>query len=155
MVWCNLNDEGDLLESLIPAAVQVAGRDSDEKKEEAARWFVRGSDERRVLISKPTIFGFGLNFQHCHHMTYFPTWSYEQYYQASRRLWRFGQTRPVNIDLIYTNGGERMLDGLESKEQHATEMFENLVAHMSHELHIKETYQTQKVEVPRWMNHKS
>ncbi|NIV33409.1 MAG: helicase, partial [Anaerolineae bacterium] len=72
MVWVNLNDEGDLMERLIPGAVQVAGRDSDEKKEESARWFVRGSDERRILISKPTIFGFGLNFQHCAHMTYFP-----------------------------------------------------------------------------------
>jgi hypothetical protein len=151
MVWCNLNDEGDLLEKMIPDAVQVAGRHSDEKKEEAARWFVHGSDERRVLISKPSIFGFGLNFQHCAHMTYFPTWSYEQYYQASRRLWRFGQTRPVNIDLVYTDGGERMLAGLESKEQHAVEMFENLVQHMSKELHITETYQKQKVEVPQWM----
>jgi len=151
MVWCNLNDEGDLLESLIPGSVQVAGRDSDDKKEESARWFVRGSDERRVLISKPSIFGFGLNFQHCSHMTYFPTWSYEQYYQASRRLWRFGQTSPVDIDLIYTNGGERMLEGLESKEEHAVEMFENLVQHMSQELHVKETYQHITVEVPQWM----
>jgi len=151
MVWCNLNDEGDLLEQMIPDAVQVAGSDSDDKKEESARWFVRGSDERRVLISKPTIFGFGLNFQHCSHSTYFPTWSYEQYYQASRRLWRFGQTRPVTIDLIYTNGGKRMLAGLEEKEQHAVEMFENLVQHMSHELHVTETYQRQKVEVPGWM----
>lgn len=151
MVWCNLNDEGDLLESMIPGAVQVAGSDSDDKKEEAARWFVRGQEERRVLISKPTIFGFGLNFQHTAHMTYFPTWSYEQYYQASRRLWRFGQKRPVNIDLIFTNGGERMLKGLEEKEQHAIEMFENLVQHMHHELNIHETYQRQKVEVPGWM----
>jgi len=151
MVWCNLNDEGDLLEKLIPGSVQVAGRHSDEKKEEAARWFVHGTDERRVLISKPSIFGFGLNFQHCQHMTYFPTWSYEKYYQASRRLWRFGQTQPVEIDLIYTDGGKRMLAGIERKEQRATEMFENLVQHMNHALHIKETYQTQKVKVPQWM----
>jgi hypothetical protein len=134
MVWCNRNDEGDLLEQLIPGAIQVAGRDSDEKKEETARWFVRGSDERRVLISKPTIFGFGLNFQHCAHMTYFPTWSYEQYYQASRRLWRFGQTQPVRIDLVYTEGGKRMLAGLRNKEERAIEMFESLVHHMHEQL---------------------
>ena len=151
MVWCNRNKEGDLLEKMIPGSVQVAGRHSDEKKEEAARWFVHGTDERRVLISKPKIFGFGLNFQHCAHMTYFPTWSYEQYYQASRRLWRFGQTDQVVIDQIYTNGGKRMLDGIEDKEQHATEMFKNLVQHMDRALHITETYQTQKVEVPQWM----
>lgn len=151
MVWCSRNDEGDLLEQMIPDAVQVAGRHSDEQKEEAARWFVKGADEKRVLISKPSIFGFGLNFQHCQHATYFPTWSYEQYYQATRRLWRFGQTRPVTIDLIYTDGGERMLEGLEEKERHATEMFENLVAHMHHELFIHETYQRQTVEVPGWM----
>lgn len=151
MVWCNRNDEGDLLERLIPDAVQVAGRHSDEHKEEAARWFVKGPDAKRVLISKPSIFGFGLNFQHCHHMTEFPNWSYEQYYQATRRLWRFGQERPVNVDLIYTRGGERMLQGLEAKELLATEMFENLVAHMSKELRIQETYHTREVEVPRWM----
>lgn len=151
IVWCNRNDESDLLEKMIPSAVQVAGRHSDEHKEGAARWFVRGSDEKRVLISKPSIFGFGLNFQHCAHMTFFPNWSYEQYYQASRRLWRFGQERPVKVDMIFTDGGRRMLAGLQVKEQHAIEMFENLVAHMAHELQIKETYQEQKVEVPRWM----
>jgi len=126
MVWCNRNDEGDLLEELIPDAVQVAGRHSDEHKEEAARWFVKGKDERRILISKPSIFGFGLNFQHCQHMTYFPSWSYEQYYQASRRLWRFGQTEPVVVDMIFTDGGKRMLAGLEEKEEHATEMFKSV-----------------------------
>ena len=140
-----------MLEKLLPNAVQVAGRHSDEHKEEAARWFVKGTDERRVLISKPSIFGFGLNFQHCQHMTYFPNWSYEQYYQASRRLWRFGQTQPVVVDMIFTDGGKRMLEGLEAKEQHATEMFESLVQHMHKELFIKEDYHTQKVEVPQWM----
>jgi len=151
MVWCNLNDEGNLLEKMIPDAVQVAGADSDEKKEEAARWFVHGTDARRVLISKPSIFGFGLNFQHCSHMTYFPTWSYEKYYQATRRLLRFGQTRQVVADLVFTDGGTRMLTGLEQKEQHAIEMFDNLVQHMSQELHINQVYTQQKVEVPGWM----
>ncbi len=151
MVWCNRNDEGDLLERMIPGAVQVAGRHSDEYKEGAARWFVKGPDERRVLISKASIFGFGLNFQHCAHMTLFPNWSYEQYYQASRRLWRFGQERPVKVDMIFTDGGRRMLAGLQAKDQRATEMFENLVQHMSHELQINAAYQTEKVEVPQWM----
>jgi hypothetical protein len=151
MVWCNLNDEGDLLEELIPGAVQVAGADSDDKKEQAARWFVRG-EGRRVLISKPSIFGFGLNFQHCSHMTYFPTWSYEQYYQATRRLWRFGQDKPVTVDLVYTDGGKRMLKGLKKKAEHADQMFAGLVEHMKDELSIKESYQRERIEVPQWMN---
>jgi len=151
MVWCHLNDEGDLLEKLIPNSVQVAGADADEAKEQAARWFVHGKDERRVLISKPTIFGFGLNFQHCSHMTYFPTHSYEQYYQATRRLWRFGQEQPVTVHLIYTDGGERMLQNLSRKSKQADQMFEDMVLHMGKELQLKRTYTRREVGVPQWM----
>ena len=151
MVWCHLNDEGDLLEKLIPNSVQIAGRHSDEKKEEAARWFVHGRDERRVLISKPKIYGFGLNFQHCAHMTYFPTHSYEQYYQATRRLWRFGQDRPVTVDLIYTDGGERMMDSLRRKAEKADQMFDDLTRFMGRELEVKSTYNKQEIGVPQWM----
>jgi len=153
MVWCHLNDEGDTLQKLIPGSVQISGSDSDEAKEEAARWFVNGADEKRVLISKPRIFGFGLNFQHCHHMTYFPTHSYEQYYQATRRLWRFGQENPVTVHLIYTNGGKRMLQNLERKAKQADQMFEDMVGHMGRELNIqKSTYTKRRVEVPQWMS---
>lgn len=151
MVWCHLNDEGDTLKKMIPGSVQVAGADSDEAKEEAARWFVKGSDEHRVLISKPTIFGFGLNFQHCSHMTYFPTHSYEQYYQATRRLWRFGQENPVTAHLIYTNGGERMMDNLDRKSKQADAMFGDMVRHMGHALHLKNVYTKREMEVPQWM----
>ena len=151
MVWCNLNDEGDLLEKLIPSSVQVAGRHSDEHKEEAARWFVHGSDERRVLISEPSIFGFGLNFQHCQHTTYFPTYSYEQYYQASRRLWRFGQTGAVKIDRIFTHGGYGMLTAIDRKAEAAVKMFDELLRHMGQALQIEKYYTKQKVEVPEWV----
>jgi hypothetical protein len=151
MVWCNLNDESKLLTSLIPGAVEVTGSDPDDKKESVARWFVKGKG-KRVLVSKPKIFGFGLNFQHCNHMTYFPTWSYEQYYQATRRLWRFGQENPVTVDLIYTDGGKRMLSGLQDKEKRASQMFAGLVQHMNHELSIKEEYERERVTVPQWMN---
>lgn len=151
MVWCNLNDEGDLLERLIPGSVQVAGRDTDGKKEEAARWFVHGEDERRILISKPSIFGFGLNFQHCAHMTYFPTYSYEQYYQATRLLWRFGQDREVVVDHFYTYGGKRMMEAIDEKAQAADEMFSKLVRFMNHELRVENVYQKKEMEVPEWM----
>jgi hypothetical protein len=152
MVWCNLNDEGDLLERLIPGAVQVAGRHPDEKKEEAARWFVHGADERRILISKPSIFGFGLNFQHCHHMTYFPTYSYEEYYQATRRLWRFGQQSPVVVDHIYTNGGQGMLDAIERKAERADEMFDYLTRYMGQALQMQNVYTQQRIQVPQWIS---
>ena len=152
MVWCHLNDEGDLLKKLIPGSVQVAGADSDEAKEAAARWFVKGTDARRVLISKPTIFGFGLNFQHCAHMTYFPTHSYEQYYQATRRLWRFGQVEPVTVHLVYTDGGKRMLDNLGRKAKQADIMFEDMVRHMGQEIYLKNVYTKRRVEVPAWMS---
>lgn len=155
MIWCHLNDEGDTLERMIPGAVQVAGSDSEEKKEEAARWFVNSDDESRVLISKPTIFGFGLNFQHCHHMTYFPTHSYEQYYQATRRLWRFGQDSRVKVDRIYTNGGRKMLENLERKSKQADKMFDQLVQFMNRELRIEEDYHSQEIEVPSWMQDRS
>lgn len=151
MVWCHLNDEAAELKHLIPNSVEISGSDSDEAKEEAARWFVHGKDERRVLISKPRIFGFGLNFQHCNHMTYFPTHSYEQYYQATRRLWRFGQTRPVQVDLIYTDGGQRMMENLARKSQEADAMFTELVRYMYDALNVSNPYQAQKIEVPRWM----
>lgn len=153
MVWCHLNDEGDLLEQLIPNSVQIAGKHSDEKKEEAARWFVNGTDERRVLISKPKIFGLGLNFQHCAHMTYFPSHSFEQYYQATRRLWRFGQTRPVTVHLIYTDGGERIMCNLDRKSKAADVMFEELVSYMNQTIELnRDNYEKGEVEIPQWMN---
>lgn len=152
MVWCHLNDESKLLSQLIPNSVEIKGGDSDEKKEEAARWFCKGQEENRVLISKPRIFGFGMNFQHCAHMTYFPTHSFEKYYQASRRLWRFGQTHKVFVDLIYTDGGENMMKNLARKAKAASEMFDDLIRYMNQELQVKNTYQSQKVSVPQWMN---
>lgn len=153
MVWCHLNDEAATLKRLIPHAVEISGSDPDEAKEEAAHWFVRGSDTRRALVSKPRIFGFGLNFQHCSHMTYFPTHSYEQYYQATRRLWRFGQTRPVHVDLVYTDGGERMMENLARKSKAADEMFDDLTRYMNEALTIKANqYRPIAVEVPQWLS---
>lgn len=151
MVWCHLNDESTLLRQIIPNAVEISGADPDEKKEQAAYWFCHGKEDRRVLISKPKIFGFGLNFQHCAHMTYFPTHSYEQYYQSTRRLWRFGQKRPVTVDLIYTTGGERMMENLARKSKAADKMFDDLTRYMNQALTVKAEYNKREVEVPAWM----
>jgi len=151
IVWCHLNDEAALLKSMIPNSLEVGGKDSDDKKEDAVKWFVE-STGKRVLISKPKIFGFGLNFQHCSHATYFPSHSYEQYYQAVRRLWRFGQVNPVMVDLIDTKGGQRVRENLLKKSKAADEMFANMVAHMTDAMNIdKQDQTTGRVIVPAWL----
>jgi hypothetical protein len=155
MVWCHLNDEGKLLEKLIPNSMQVSGSDTDEHKEAAAIWFTTGTG-KRTLISKPKIFGFGLNFQHCAHVTYFPTHSYEQYYQAVRRCWRFGQTQPVTVDLIDTDGGARVMDNLMRKSEAADKMFVDLVNHMNDAQGIvKRQYNGKAIGVPSWLQTKA
>lgn len=151
VAWCQLNDEGDLLTKLIDGAVQVKGSDSAEHKEEALAAFGRG--DVRVLVTKPKIGAWGLNWQHCAHMTYFPSHSYEQLYQAVRRSWRFGQTRPVTIDLITTEGGKKALGNLERKSEQAARMFDSLVAHMQDALAIQRSdIYTETVEVPAWLS---
>jgi hypothetical protein len=102
VVWCHLNDEGDRLERDIKGAVQVKGSQSMEEKEELILAFLSG--QARVLVTKPKIAGLGLNLQHCAHVVTFVTHSYEQFYQCVRRCWRFGQKRPVTLDVIATEG---------------------------------------------------
>jgi len=98
-VWCETNDEATQLKQAIPGAVEIRGSDSAEKKERAAMDFIDGNI--RVLISKPSIFGFGLNFQQCHNVAFCGlSYSYEDYYQAVRRFYRFGQQRPVNVYIV-------------------------------------------------------
>jgi len=150
-VWCHRNEEASLLKKLIPNSVEISGSDSPEKKEEAADWFVNGRSQKRVLISKPKIFGFGMNFQHAAHAVYFPSHSYEQYYQATRRMLRFGQTQTVVIDRIYTNGGKRMLQSIDRKARQAEKMFDMLVKHINDELSLQNIYTPQKVSIPQWL----
>jgi hypothetical protein len=128
----------------------VSGNDSEEHKEETFAGFVRG--DIRVLVTKPVIGGFGLNFQHCAHQTYFPSHSYEQYYQSVRRCWRFGQKRPVVVDMVTTDGQDNVLANLQRKSDAAAVMFDNLVSMMRDELRIKSKNQyTKKEEVPSWL----
>lgn len=122
--WCHFNDEGNLLQSLDKDAVQIKGGDSIEKKEDILMNFANGEIKR--LITKPKITSFGLNWQHCNHTVYFPTWSYEQYYQAIRRFWRFGQTNEVNVDLVVSDGQERVLEALKYKTKKAIEFNESI-----------------------------
>lgn len=151
VAWCQLNDEGDRLTKLIDGAVQIKGADDPDAKEEALAAFTRG--EIRVLVTKPVIGAWGLNWQHCNRMTFFPSHSYEQYYQAVRRCWRFGQKRPVLVDIVTTEGGAKALANLQRKAEQAERMFDALVAHMNDALAIQRTekYET-KVEVPAWLS---
>lgn len=150
VAWCHLNDEGKLLERLIPGAVEVDGNDSEEFKEETIEAFVTG--ELRVIISKPTIFGYGLNLQHCSHMTFFPSHSFEQWYQAIRRCWRFGQKKPVQVDIVTSEGEAGVLANLTRKAEAAERMFAKLVELINNELRIEQTNtHTKKETVPDWL----
>lgn len=150
MVWCHLNAEGDLLERLITDAIQVSGSDSDDAKEEKLLAFSR--NEARVLVTKPAIGAWGLNFQHCAHMTFFPSHSFEQYYQGVRRCWRFGQKRPVHVDIITTEGERGVLSNLQRKATQADRMFSNLVSEMNAALSIERSQQFAKqMELPAWL----
>ncbi len=150
VVWGQLNAETDLMEKLIPDAVQVSGRDSDESKEEKFEAFQAG--QIKTLITKPVIGAFGLNWQHCNRMTFFPSHSFEQYYQSVRRFWRFGQQRPVTIDLVTTEGESDVMRNLQRKADAADKMFEEIVEEMNNELRIDRSITfNQKVEMPQWM----
>jgi len=139
-----------MLEKLIDGAVEVEGSDSDEYKEETFEAFAAG--QIRVLVSKPVIAGFGLNWQHCSHQTFFPSHSFEQWYQAVRRSWRFGQQNPVRVDVIASEGEAGVLANLNRKAVQADQMFANMVSLINQELRIIRTNQhVQKQEVPSWL----
>ncbi len=148
--WTNLNEEANTIARMVDGAVNVQGSDTEESKEAAFRGFSDGSV--RVLVSKPSIAGFGLNWQHCAHMTFFPSHSYEQYYQCVRRCWRFGQKSPVTVDMITTDGQANVTKSLARKSDQAEKMFDHLVTLMWQELKIekKDDY-TKQQEKPSWL----
>lgn len=150
VIWCHLNTEADLLEKIIPNAMQVSGAHSDEEKEE--RFLAFSSGQLPILVTKPTIGAFGLNWQHCSHMTFFPSHSFEQYYQGVRRCWRFGQTRPVMVDIVTTDGEMGVLKNLQRKSEAASAMFAMLVKEMQNAQSIKRhNSRNQNPEVPTWL----
>jgi hypothetical protein len=150
IAWCHLNDEGHLLEKLIPDSVEVDGGDSDEFKEETFEAFSAG--KIRVIVSKGIIAGYGLNWQHCAHQTFFPSHSFEQYYQCVRRSWRFGQRYPVRVDVIASEGEQGVLKNLNRKAAAAEVMFSKLVALINNELKIeKKTNNHTQLTIPSWL----
>lgn len=150
LIWCHLNIEGDMLEKIVPDAVQVSGSDPDEAKEEKLIGFATGDINR--LVTKPKIGAWGLNYQHCSHTTFFPSHSFEQYYQGVRRCWRFGQRKPVRVDVVSSEGEKDVMASLQRKAKAADKMFSELVRLASQELHIERKSEfTNPVEVPAWL----
>jgi hypothetical protein len=151
VMWCDLNDEGDLLEKIVPGAVQVSGKDDDDAKEEKLLGFSDG--KFRVLITKQKIAGFGMNWQHCHHMTDFPSHSYEGYYQKVRRFLRYGQKHTVRVDMVTTEGGRGVIKNMKRKAEKADVMFSSLISEMNQAISIDRNKNagTLKQENPTWL----
>lgn len=128
--WCNLNAEAEALAKAIPGAVNLTGSDSDDEKERKIAAFLDGGI--RVLVSKPALCGFGMNFQHCADTGFVGlSDSFEQVYQAIRRFWRFGQTRPVNVHFIAAETEGAVVANLRRKEADAERMATAMVRHMA------------------------
>lgn len=129
LVWCHLNDESSALAAQINGAVEVTGADTDEHKTRAMLDFQEG--RVRVLVSKPSICGFGMNFQMCHQVVFVGlSHSYESFYQSIRRCWRFGQESPVSAHVVYDWAEGAVVENLRRKEAESSEMAERMVAVM-------------------------
>jgi ERCC4-related helicase len=147
--WVNLNDEASLIGELDKTALEVKGNMNIDKKEEILLAFSAGDIKK--LITKTSITAFGLNWQHCNHTTYFPTYSYEQYYQAIRRFWRFGQKRPVYVDLILSDGQTKVMESLMIKKERAIEMFNNLTQQTSQDFTIQRKEFNKEISLPSFI----
>jgi hypothetical protein len=150
VIWCELNDEGDELQKLLPEAKQIKGSMPDELKEEYLQAFSSG--QIRQLITKPKIGAWGLNWQHCNNSIHLPSHSYEQYYQAVRRFWRFGQINPVKVSLIVNEGESGVLESLRRKTKQVNYMFESIVKHMQDAMHLATNdFFPEKERLPKWL----
>jgi hypothetical protein len=151
IAWCSLNDESKKLQSKINGAVEITGSDSDDEKERKMLGFSDGSI--RAIVTKPSIAGFGMNWQHCNRMSFFPSHSHEQFYQASRRCWRFGQKREVECNIVTTEAERSVTKNMERKEALSHELFDGIVAGMREYQSGKKakTYNAEKkMEMPKW-----
>lgn len=148
--WVNLNDEAKLISELDKSASEVKGNMDIDEKEEILLAFSNGQIKK--LITKTSITAFGLNWQHCNHTTYFPTYSYEQYYQAIRRFWRFGQTKDVTCDLILSDGQTKIMESLLIKKDKAVKMFETLTSQTNSDFKITSKGFDKQIIKPQFIN---
>jgi hypothetical protein len=158
VLWCNLNTESEALAAAIPGAVEIRGSDSEDEKERKLVDFSEGRIQK--IITKPTISGYGMNWQHCANTVFVGlNDSFEQVYQAIRRFWRFGQTRPVTAHFIASELEGAVVANLRRKEADAEHMADAMIAHMA-DLNAAELtgitrdkadYLPRKVPVPSFM----
>jgi superfamily II DNA or RNA helicase len=157
LVWCESNDESAMLAKLIPDAVEVKGSDDIDDKEERMNAFSEG--RARVLISKPSICGFGMNWQHASHMVFASiSYSYESFYQAIRREWRFGQKKPVNVHVVISDAELPVWRTIERKAEQHDEMKRQMVKAImgGQETGIKNAYVPRATaQLPAWLEGRS
>jgi hypothetical protein len=126
IVWCNLNTESEVAAELIPDAVELRG--SDDREDKAAKMLDFAAGNIRVLVTKPSIAGFGMNWQHCANVQFLGlSDSYEQFYQAVRRCWRFGQTRPVDCYIVTSSNEGAVTENIKRKERDAAKLAEEMI----------------------------
>jgi superfamily II DNA or RNA helicase len=147
--WCNTNNESAILKGMDKDAVEIIGSQSIERKEEILLAFASGQITR--IITKAKMTGMGLNWQHCNHSVFFPTWSYEQYYQAVRRFWRFGQKRDVIIDRITSDGQTRVIDAIQQKTEKAIELHTNLTVNVNRKYEHSQREFNQPILKPKFI----
>ena len=147
--WCNTNNESAILKASDKNAVEIIGSQSIDRKEEILLAFANGEIER--LITKAKMTSMGLNWQHCNHSVFFPTWSYEQYYQAIRRFWRFGQKNDVTIDMVISDGQTRVLEALEQKTKKAIELHKNLTENVNRSFENKTKEFNKQIITPKFL----
>jgi hypothetical protein len=159
LLWCDLNDESTALTRAVTDAVEIRGSDDTDIKEQRMLDFIDGRS--RVLVSKPSIAGFGVNLQHCSDCAFVGlSHSFEALYQATRRVWRFGQIRPVNAHIIYSSIEGRVVQNIRRKQADAERMVRGMVEAMSDitreelgatEHHLEGYEPKQTMRLPEWL----
>ena len=143
LVWCDYNIESESLHRAISDSVEVKGSDTPEYKADKAIDFA--DDKIKALISKPSIYGFGMNFQNCHEIVFCGlSDSYEQFYQAVRRCWRYGQKKPVNVHIIMSEAELNVLDNIKKKQSQMDQLQDNMVRLM-HDVTMSEIKHTTRI----------
>ena len=157
LIWVDMNEEAEELKKLLPTAIEVRGTDKNEFKEESSQKFKSGVIQ--ILISKPKIFGYGMNFQNCHNVIFCGlTYSYENYYQALRRLYRFGQTKEVNSYIVLGSTEKVILETIRRKEEQQRQMKNSMTLSVK-DIQLLEITGTVKnmeftnknIELPNWL----
>lgn len=147
--WVNLNDESKLISQLDRNAVEIKGSMTVDQKEDILISFSKGDIKK--LITKSSMTAFGLNWQHCNHTVYFPTYSYEQYYQSIRRFWRFGQQNDVNVDLVMSEGQKKIVESLKVKKAQAIKMYESITKNINKDFTIKSKGFDKEIILPSFL----